>query len=221
MRPKQQQNRPVVQIGKLFDREPPHAPEAEMALLGAIILGPKVLPEVMAILPDAAAFYSERHQILFATMLDLHERATAIDLVTMMQGLKDRGHFDKVGGVRTLSELLDRSGTVTNLEHYCEIVRQWSTFHPEFAQLHDSSGRHDAYAMVILGFRNSIYAWGYIFCMLMLGAHLSHGISSAFHTLGFYHSHLQPWIKAAGALIGWGIAVGYIIIPLSVQLGLL
>ena len=93
--------------------------------------------------------------------------------------------------------------------------------HPEFASLHDAKGRHDAYTMLILGFRSAPYAWGYIFCMVMLGSHLSHGISSAFQTLGFYHSYFQPRIKTLGVLIGWGIALGYIVLPLSVQLGLL
>ena len=103
--------------------KPPHSIEAEREVLAAVFIDPNAMDTLTESL-QAEDFYADRHQILFATMLELHERATAIDLVTMMQALKDRGHFDKVGGVRTLSELLDRSGTVTNLEHYCEIVRQ-------------------------------------------------------------------------------------------------
>lgn len=96
----------------------------------------------------------------------------------------------------------------------------FKTFHPEFSHMHDAAGRHDAYRMVIMGFQDPVYAWSYIACMVLVGMHLSHGISSAFHSLGFYNSVVQPRLKQAGVIIGWGIAAGYISIPLSIQLGL-
>jgi len=95
------------------------------------------------------------------------------------------------------------------------------TFHPELAQLHDYAGRHDTYRMVIIGFQNPMYAWSYVFAMLMLGAHLSHGIGSAFQTIGFHHRYFKPRLDKLSTLIGWGIAFGYISIPVAVQLGVL
>jgi replicative DNA helicase len=102
---------------------PPHSLEAEREVLAAVFIDPNAMDALSESL-RAEDFYYERHQILFQTLIDLHERSTAIDLVTTQQALKDRGVYDKVGGARTLGELLDRSGTVTNIEHYCEIVRQ-------------------------------------------------------------------------------------------------
>lgn len=96
----------------------------------------------------------------------------------------------------------------------------FKTLHPEFSQFHDAQGRHDAYQMVIIAFQDPLYAWSYIGCMTLLGMHLSHGISSAFHSLGMYNPILQPRIRQGGAIVGWGIAAGYISIPLAIQLGL-
>lgn len=101
--------------------KPPHSLEAEVEVLSAVFVDGKAFADVAAL--AASDFYFERHRIVYAVMADLHERGTAIDLVTVMQALKDRGQYEKVGGARALSEILDRSGTVTNLGHYIGIVR--------------------------------------------------------------------------------------------------
>ncbi len=103
--------------------KPPHSLDAEREVLSAVFIDPNAMDTLSESL-RAEDFYFERHQILYTVLADLHERATAIDLVTVQQALKDRGQYDKIGGARTLGELLDRAGTVSNLEHYCEIVRQ-------------------------------------------------------------------------------------------------
>ncbi len=111
--------------GTLAGIKPPHSVEAEREVLAAVFIDPNAMDALMESL-KAEDFYLERHQILFLVFTELHERGTAIDPVTAQQALKDRGQYEKVGGARALGELLDRSGSVSNLEHYCEIVRQKS-----------------------------------------------------------------------------------------------
>ncbi len=94
-------------------------------------------------------------------------------------------------------------------------------FEPDLAHLVDPLGRHDVYSMVVHSFRNPYYAWSYVVAMLALGFHLSHGISSAIHTLGFTHGYLTPRLRAGGRALAYALALGYISIPVSVQLGLL
>lgn len=100
----------------------PHSLEAEREVLCAVFIDPTQAELVLHQLTPAA-FYVERHQFVFAAVRDLFERGVAIDLVTVQQALKDRGQYERAGGARTLGELIDRSGTVTNLEHYIAIVR--------------------------------------------------------------------------------------------------
>ena len=92
---------------------------------------------------------------------------------------------------------------------------------PENFSYTDSLGRHDVYKMLILGFQNGFYSVGYIIAMLCLGLHLSHGIQSFFQTLGFFHERYTECIKKLSCFLGWGIALCYIIIPLSVMIGFL
>ena len=56
--------------------------------------------------------------------------------------------------------------------------------------------------------------------MVMLGVHLTHAIQSAFETLGFNHPRHTPVIQKASIAIGAVVAIGFIIVPLSVLTGL-
>lgn len=104
---------------------------------------------------------------------------------------------------------------VVHLLHFTFGVLQ-----PENFFLIDSRGRHDVYSMVIHGFLDIRYSVLYIFCMLLLGLHLSHGIASLFRSLGFYHECYTKKINQFGCVLGWLLALGYISIPLSVILGI-
>lgn len=118
-------NRPAPPPSSLSGLKPPHSIEAEREVLSAVFVDPNAMDALSESL-KAEDFYLEKHQILFLVFSELHERSIAIDPVTTQQALKDRGQYEKIGGARALGELLDRAGTVTNLEHYCEIVRQKS-----------------------------------------------------------------------------------------------
>jgi succinate dehydrogenase / fumarate reductase cytochrome b subunit len=67
---------------------------------------------------------------------------------------------------------------------------------------------------VVRSFKNPWIALGYVVAMVPLGFHLSHGISSAFQSLGVLNPAWRPGARTAGQLVGWGIAVGFILLPL-------
>lgn len=103
--------------------KPPHSLEAEQEVLSAVLIDPKAMSELVGkIAPED--FYFERHQIIFAMMLALQQAGSAVDLVTVRQLLVDGGQYEKVGGIRGLSELMDgRFGTAKNVGAYVDIVR--------------------------------------------------------------------------------------------------
>lgn len=100
----------------------PHSLEAEREVLSAAFIDATKTATIAKRL-DVRHFFVERHRFVFAALCDLHERGIPVDIVTALQALSDRGTLERAGGVRTISELLDRSGTVTNLAHYIAIVR--------------------------------------------------------------------------------------------------
>lgn len=101
--------------------QPPHSLEAEREVLAAVFVDPRQAEHVVRAL-SAEAFFAERHRTLFRVVSALVERGVAVDIVTVSQALRDGGLSERVDA-RTIGELLDRSGTVTNLDHYVAIVR--------------------------------------------------------------------------------------------------
>ena len=115
------QNPPPRQVRSAENLSLPHSLESEREVLGALLVDPNAMDVALQSL-NADDFYQERHGLVFAAMQTLHEGHGTFDEVTLIQSLKDLGQWEKIGGMNTLSNLLDRVGSTTHLEHYCRIV---------------------------------------------------------------------------------------------------
>jgi len=112
-----------------------------------------------------------------------------------------------------ISGLLILSYLIYHLLHFTLHVTN-----PAYANFIDAQGRHDVYRMVITGFSKPSIAMAYIASMVLLGAHLHHGASSFFQSLGLNNSKYRCFTKLVGPVLGTVIAIGYIIIPVAVWL---
>jgi succinate dehydrogenase / fumarate reductase cytochrome b subunit len=92
---------------------------------------------------------------------------------------------------------------------------------PEQFSLHDAQGRHDIYAMVVLGFRQPLISAIYILAMIPLALHLSHGVSSAFQTLGANSPKYNGLLRAIGPVYASIIFIGNVSMPLAVLAGVI
>ena len=74
----------------------------------------------------------------------------------------------------------------------------------------------DLHRLVIEIFQQPLYVVGYIVCLLLLGWHLSHGVSSVFQSLGLNHPKYYRKIKWVGCIYALVVAAGFISQPLYV-----
>lgn len=81
------------------------APGPEEALLGILLLDPTRIEAVVGTVGTAEFFAKEVNAILFACLLDLHERGRSGDLVELACLLRDRDVFTGAGGPKYLREL--------------------------------------------------------------------------------------------------------------------
>lgn len=65
-----------------------------------------------------------------------------------------------------------------------------------------------------------VAAW-YIFCMILLGMHLRHGLWSMFQSVGFNHPRHTGILKKTALLIAVVITAGYISIPVGILAGVI
>lgn len=102
---------------------PPQDLNAEMALLGSVMLKPEIVNEVAEVL-TARDFYAEKHRKIYQAMLDLYNKNEPIDLVSITSGLKNRKILEAVGGATYLAELVNLVPTASNALYYAEIVKK-------------------------------------------------------------------------------------------------
>ncbi|MBC7836132.1 MAG: replicative DNA helicase [Phycisphaerales bacterium] len=113
-----------IELGKLFDKLPPHSPEAEMALLGAMILDPKVTGEVLSVVKSADAFYVAAHGAIYESLVQLYDRHQAGNLVMLGESLRDKEVLTDVGGPDYLMKLARETPAVAAAPHFARIVAQ-------------------------------------------------------------------------------------------------
>lgn len=104
-------------------RIPPQNLEAEMALLGSIMLRPETLFDLADIV-KADSFYSEKHRIIFETMMELFSKRSPIDLLSVSSKLAEKGWLDQVGGNTYLTEVVNTVPSSANAMYYAEIVQK-------------------------------------------------------------------------------------------------
>jgi len=112
--------------GVRAERVPPQDLDAEMALLGSMMMSRDVIAEAIPVIGRAEAhwFYLPVHQKLFEILLDLYDDpAKAIDLIVVTDELRRRDLFDFVGGQEYMIQLAESFSDLANAEHYARIVR--------------------------------------------------------------------------------------------------
>ena len=90
------------------------------------------------------------------------------------------------------------------------------TIHPQYRQWTDDAGRSDVYRMMIVGFSDPLMSGFYIVGMLLLCAHLSHGIGSIPQSLGFRTKRAATLLTNGGRVLSLALALGFISIPSAV-----
>lgn len=105
----------------LEGRIPPHNEEAEVSVLGSILLEKDAIIKVADILTEDD-FYSEAHRRIYGMMIELFEHHQPIDLVTLTNKLTEKQLLEGVGGAGYISTLVNSVPSAANIVHYAKII---------------------------------------------------------------------------------------------------
>src|SRR5438270_1412012 len=103
---------------------PPHNPEAEKSVLGAILLDERHLFSLLVeehLRPEH--FYVERHGLVFGAMLELHNNDRKIDHLTVAEALRAESKLEQAGGPAAIEELAGWVPAAGHARDYGRIVR--------------------------------------------------------------------------------------------------
>ncbi|HPX61400.1 MAG TPA: replicative DNA helicase [Deltaproteobacteria bacterium] len=102
---------------------PPQSLEAEMSILGGILIDNDAINRVLEVLTDDD-FYRESHRKIFKAMMRLSDQREPVDLITLTDTLKRQGELEEAGGAAYLTNLVDYVPTAANIAYYCKIVKE-------------------------------------------------------------------------------------------------
>lgn len=101
---------------------PPQATDLEASVLGACMLEPNCLVNVIEIIQSPEVFYSDIHKIIYTAITGMFERGTTIDMLTVTKELQKLGKLDEVGGMYAIGKLLDNVAESAHVEEWARII---------------------------------------------------------------------------------------------------
>ncbi|MDE3091095.1 MAG: replicative DNA helicase, partial [Chloroflexota bacterium] len=108
------------------DKMMPNNPDAEQAVLGALLIDPDAIIKAAPIV-RAEDFYLEKNMWIYEAIMALHERREPVDFLTVVSELERRGKLNDVGGAAYITALINAVPTAVHIEHYAQIVERMST----------------------------------------------------------------------------------------------
>lgn len=135
---------------------------------------------------------------------------------------QDNGTASYASRTMVMSGLIVMAFIVYHLLHFTVQAAPINLVEVDFSALHDETGRHDVYGMIVAGFSNVWVSLFYVIAIGLLCLHLSHGLTAMFQSLGWKRKEpYGKFIDAAAPIISFLLFVGYISIPVAVLIGLL
>ncbi|MBI5124297.1 MAG: replicative DNA helicase [Candidatus Omnitrophica bacterium] len=107
----------------MIDKVPPQSLEAEMAVLGSMLLDREAISIAIELL-EGQCFYKDAHKKIYLALTKLYDENKAVDLVTVVEELKKTGALDEVGGPAYLANIASSVPTSANISHYAKIVKE-------------------------------------------------------------------------------------------------
>lgn len=106
-----------------FDRTPPQDLDAEMSVLGSMMLSREAINDVAEEI-RGSDYYKPAHEIIHDTIVELASRGEPADAITVSGELQRRGELMRVGGSAYLHSLIASVPTAANAGFYARIVRE-------------------------------------------------------------------------------------------------
>ncbi|MDR0927444.1 MAG: replicative DNA helicase [Ignavibacteria bacterium] len=123
-----------------MNRIPPHSEDAEIAVLGAMMLSREAISKAVTILSTesvksptdklviddvAKVFYDPRHQEIYSAIVELDKENLAPDIISLTEHLKKMGTLELAGGTYYISEINRLTPTYAHIENHARLVQEY------------------------------------------------------------------------------------------------
>ena len=109
-------------MDELLSKQMPHSTEAEQAVLGSMFIDEGCIPEVVTALKPED-FYLRQNREIYETIYRMVELSASIDLVTVLDQMRQNGTFKENTTDRYVMQLMEITPTAANVKEYISIVK--------------------------------------------------------------------------------------------------
>jgi len=120
----------------LLDKIPPQSLEAEMSLLGSVLLDKDAMLKIADII-SSEDFYKDAHAYIYEVMVEQYQNNEPIDLLTVSNRLMEKKQLEKVGGQTYLASLTNTVPTASHAAQYANIIHRKATRRRLLAASHE------------------------------------------------------------------------------------
>lgn len=106
-----------------IDRLLPQDINAEIAVLGAMMMDKEAIYKAVEYLSEDA-FYRTAHRQIYNAIIDMFDKNEPVDLVTLTNKLRGKGELGNIGGAIYLTTILNSVPTAANVQYYIQIVNE-------------------------------------------------------------------------------------------------
>ncbi len=107
---------------ELLGTRVPQSQQAEQAVIGSMLIDPSCIPDVLKD-TRAAHFYNRINRDIFETIFNMFNYGQTIDLVTVMEHMKERGVYVEGSTFPYMQQLMEMTPTAANVLKYVAILR--------------------------------------------------------------------------------------------------
>ena len=111
---------------EVLQRQPPVDLDAEMGVLGSILLMPEVCDDIASLRPDD--FYDDANRKIYEIMRDMHDNGDKIDITLLVSRLRTAGQYDTIGGAAYLAKLSSSVANAAHAVYYAGIVTEKAVY---------------------------------------------------------------------------------------------
>ena len=108
-------------------RVPPQDLEAEISVLGSLMLDHEAIFRVADVLA-AHDFYKPAHREIYEAITDLFVKREPVDVLSVTSRLREKNKLEDIGGSSYLATLVNAVPTASHIEHYATLVRRKRLF---------------------------------------------------------------------------------------------
>lgn len=96
----------------------------EQATIGAVLLNPQTMEIIEENKVDIGTFYADHHKKIFESMQTVYRKNDNVDLITVVENLREKGELESVGGVNYITSLTTIVPTTSAVTNYINSLKE-------------------------------------------------------------------------------------------------